>query len=569
MSNIRNSRINVNGTRPGGAPIVATGPRLVSDDDYLDFAAADRRIEEGLAHLNTKHAVVMLAGQARVAMEETRDVTFVRFEDFLKWYSNKKVATGTKKAGPNKGEDFIESWGALWLVWQKSAETPGRREYARVEFRPDLSKAQSEEAGVYNLFSGFAYEPSARESCQLFKDHWLNNICAGNKAHFLYQFAWFARIFQQPAAHKRPGVNLAFKSRAKGNGKSLIVDSIGKLLGPKYYTVARDAETITGQFNAHLERCLLLHAEEALWAGNRADQGILNSLTTNENLNIQRKGVDRYNAKNHINICVTSNEDWIVPASTDERRWAVFEVPMHEFTQKDDYFGAIVRELDQGGYARLLHELLTFDLTQVNLRKPPQTAALADQKLLSLRPVDAWLLDIAHNDRFLDNEGKTLSFGDAAFYRDAVYAAVGAFCKRNRKHAPIDSVIGRQLTETLGADLGKARSMYFLPPASTILDRMAAKLKITRKELDALLNDEPLHEMVSTDAVGHVCDAPEPEQEIPSVVPAVQSASVHAVPTIPAKPTYRVVPYEGIDSYTLISDDGAPTRPGGAPIVRR
>jgi hypothetical protein len=50
-------------------------------------------------------------------------------------------------------------------------------------------------------------------------------------------------------------------------------------------------------------------------------------------------------------------------------------------------------ELADGGREALLHDLSTFDLTQVDLRQIPRTAALFEQKVRSFHSIDAWWFD--------------------------------------------------------------------------------------------------------------------------------------------------------------------------------
>jgi hypothetical protein len=61
--------------------------------------------------------------------------------------------------------------------------------------------------------------------------------------------------------------------------------------------------------------------------------------------------------------------------------------------QDHGYFRAIVDQLNSGGREALLHHLLNFDLSTVNLRVVPKTMALLEQKLESLRPEEKWWLD--------------------------------------------------------------------------------------------------------------------------------------------------------------------------------
>jgi len=82
----------------------------------------------------------------------------------------------------------------------------------------------------------------------------------------------------------------------------------------------------------------------------------------------------------------------------EERRFAVFDVG-EEHTQDHAYFAAIEKQMDGGGREALLDYLLNFDLTGIELRQIPNTAALLDQKIASLPPEKGWLLDLLRNGR--------------------------------------------------------------------------------------------------------------------------------------------------------------------------
>jgi len=88
----------------------------------------------------------------------------------------------------------------------------------------------------------------------------------------------------------------------------------------------------------------------------------------------------------------------MVPASLEARRFAVFEISdAHQ--QDKPYFAAIAEEMNNGGREALLHELLSFDLSQVDLRTVPLTDALLDQKLESLSIQEAWWLELLQSGR--------------------------------------------------------------------------------------------------------------------------------------------------------------------------
>jgi hypothetical protein len=166
---------------------------------------------------------------------------------------------------------------------------------------------------------------------------------------------------------------------------------MGTLIGPHYLLVS-EPRYITGQFNSHMASLLMLHADEAFWAGDKRGEGRLKDIITGDTQPIEFKGLDPIQVKNFIRLFVTGNHDWLVPAGMMERRFAVFDVGDAQI-QNSDYFGAIEKEMSEGGREALLWWLLHFDLTQVNLRRVPKTAALLEQQIESSSPLEGWWFD--------------------------------------------------------------------------------------------------------------------------------------------------------------------------------
>src|SRR5208337_4425284 len=66
------------------------------------------------------------------------------------------------------------------------------------------------------------------------------------------------------------------------------------------------------------------------------------------------------------------------------------------------YFTAIADELESGGYAAVLHDLLAADLTDFNHRDVPDTAGLIQQKKLSLTGLDRWWFGVLERGSVVD-----------------------------------------------------------------------------------------------------------------------------------------------------------------------
>ncbi|MCJ2048365.1 DUF5906 domain-containing protein, partial [Methylobacterium sp. J-070] len=133
------------------------------------------------------------------------------------------------------------------------------------------------------------------------------------------------------------------------------------------------AEHLAGRFNGHLRDACLLFADEAYWPGDKGAEGSLKRLVTEPDLFIEAKGRDGITVANMLHIIMASNEDWIVPAGEDERRYAVFTVSA-DHMQDETWFRPLYAEIANGGLAAMLYDMLAHDLGDWHPRRIPKTA---------------------------------------------------------------------------------------------------------------------------------------------------------------------------------------------------
>ena len=317
--------------------------------------------------------VVMLEGRGSDGREEVRLLSLAGFKE---WTRPDSVYVG-------EGEERRKvKASTLWL------ESEDRRQYNGLVFDP----ARTAPASFYNLWRGFAVEPSSDasgEGCARFLDHVLQNVCSGDKALFLWVIGWFASIIQHPT--EKLGTSLVLRG-TQGTGKTIVGRLFGTLLGDHYALVA-DPRFIVGRFNSHLANCLLLQLDEATWGGNHDAAGKLKDLVTGNWQFIEYKGREPIKVRNYVRLLITGNNTWLVPAGMEERRFAVLDVAENA-RQNHAYFQALENEFNAGGREALLRFLLDFDLSTVNLKQIPSTAALDEQKLSSMSPEQTWWVDI-------------------------------------------------------------------------------------------------------------------------------------------------------------------------------
>lgn len=333
-----------------------------------------------VAEMNQEYAVLLL-GEGPVVLhegfdvEDRPDIQFLSVSGFHEWMRPNVVWIEERKVAKSK----------IWIGDE------ARRQFNGLVFDP----SKMSPSNFYNLWKGFAVQPAergAKATCQLFLNHVYENVCAGNEHWFAWVMAFFADMMQNPS--DKPGVALVLRG-TQGTGKTLIGTTIGTLVGRQHYQLVSDAQRVVGRFNSHLAQCLFLQLDEATWGGDHAAAGKLKDFITGDWQYIERKGRESVRVRNHARLLVTGNNDWLIPAAPEERRFAVFDMAEDQ-RQNGRYFGAIVAELEQGGYEALLRYLTDFDLTTVNLRDIPDTGALAEQKSRSLSVEQAWWLDILH-----------------------------------------------------------------------------------------------------------------------------------------------------------------------------
>lgn len=328
--------------------------------------------------LNDEYAFVTMGSSHRIIQETTDEdnnptVVHLNEETFHKKLASRKLQTGDAESKP------------LTRSWMTSSI---RRSYDGIVFSPGLKI----DPRFYNLWRGFSYKPLEKdevptevmiEAVRKFEEHLFVNVCDSNVDHYNWVYGWFAHIIQKP--WEKIGVALVMKGK-KGVGKNILLDSVGNLFA-NHFMVTAQKRYLSGQFNSHMENLLLMVLNEAFWSGSKEELGILKNLITEPTITIERKGVDSYDTKSRLRLAVIGNEGWLVPASDDERRYAVFNIG--EDRMQDTVFFTALREgMEAGGYRYLLTKLLAFDFSHINLREAPQTAGLLEQKERSLSPIE-------------------------------------------------------------------------------------------------------------------------------------------------------------------------------------
>jgi hypothetical protein len=262
--------------------------------------------------------------------------------------------------------------------------------------------------------------------------HLLDVVCRGDLQHFEYLLAWMAHLVQRP--WEAPGVVVVLRSQCEGTGKSTVLNWLASMLGIHALLLA-DPSQLVGRFNAHLETISFVGLNELGWAGDKESAAKLKSIISDPTISVERKHGGVYSVPNFLHIMATSNSDWVVPAGYRARRFFVLDVDPRR-AGDHAYFNALYQAANAGGIEALMHFLLGFQLSSVNLRDVPVTGALREQQERSLPLYVVWALDLA--DR-ADHAGRAgaITFGRTVATR-ALYDDYVAFAN-SRRTRPLDA----------------------------------------------------------------------------------------------------------------------------------
>jgi Primase C terminal 2 (PriCT-2)/Family of unknown function (DUF5906) len=388
-----------------------------------------------MAELNSRYAVVAVNGKVQVMNEESdpelsqRVITYSSRTDFLLRYENRFTWSDGEK------QDIATYW----------LRSPTRRQYEGVAFAPGREVPPT----YYNIWQGWSVPPDSRPSCQLYLDFIAEVICGGNAEAYAYVWGWMCHLFQRP--WELPGTTLVLRG-LPGSGKNTFVGPLAGLIGSHYIELS-SVDQLVGRFSGHMADKLLVFANEALWGGDKSAEGTFKALVTDHQSAVESKHRDIVSRANFKRTIIASNEAWCAPKGKYDRRLAVLDVIPTRLGHKP-YFEAIRQEMRKGGTRRLLHEMLTFDLSTFVVSEIPRCLREAgwDMAVASMRSVERWWVEVVtrgylYFDQTALNEERRYEWPHTEKC-DRVRSSYLAWCRRNNeRHIEHDGLMGKTLAE--------------------------------------------------------------------------------------------------------------------------
>lgn len=368
----------------------------LTDEDLIIDAQPESEEARVLRIMNRDHAFVIgdrepLYVKPGISLVDLETPTYdlVSPNVLSRFYKNKFVHV-QKTNGKGHVSWEKKSWFEFW------DNHPQRREYTGSIYKPsaDTTDIDMGDRGVYlNEFMGWPYTKlnRGRGQWKLFSNLIYRVLAGGNDRYYDYIIKWMAYSVQNPEGAQQ--VLMVFQG-SKGVGKSLVAERWKRLFGSGGMTTQR-MEDLTGQFNSRLRTTSALLMEEGIWAGDKTAENRLKQLVTGGSVQTEAKFGNSKETRNHLAIIMNTNEEWAVPATPDERRFAVFEAE-EAWPKNDPYFGQVIREMDyEGGMQAFFYDLFHMDLEGWRPSEDiPMTPALKRQMATTMGPMSTWWAEI-------------------------------------------------------------------------------------------------------------------------------------------------------------------------------
>jgi hypothetical protein len=148
-------------------------------------------------------------------------------------------------------------------------------------------------------------------------ENYILNLCSFDKNTYDYLIRWVAQMLLYPAIKTIVPTIIS----KQGSGKGNFIELLRKLMGPsKVLETPSPDRDVWGNFNSVMVNAFLVNCDELSKKQQENADGIIKSLITNTVININQKGVDVFQVASYHRFLMTTNKEFCITTSEDDRR---------------------------------------------------------------------------------------------------------------------------------------------------------------------------------------------------------------------------------------------------------
>jgi hypothetical protein len=378
--------------------------------DYLKLSQNPISGHEAMKYIFNNFALILNGGSAFYITKNfshrsdgTRVVSYQRLK--YKSISDIPGRLSVKLVNPETGraEVHVIAIFKLLAVWQSSIA------YGEMRFSPFGAKMEYDwtDKKIFNTFTGFInqYDPEFvidDSKFARFFEHIRGAWCNDDVKLFEFTVKLLAYMVQFP--HLKTAVAMIVMG-PEGLGKNFVMELWRDyVIGKCYFLETSSIDSITNKFNAGLESNLMVVLNEAAKVNKSVEankaQEVVKDLITEKHRRYERKGQDAYMGACYNNVIMFSNNDYVVRASTEMRRFVFYKGSGRFIGKELEHFAPIEKDFveDDAG-KHLYHHLMSIDLTGFHpQRSAPTTAVKEELKQAAIEKPIQWMISCINNE---------------------------------------------------------------------------------------------------------------------------------------------------------------------------
>lgn len=264
--------------------------------------------------------------------------------------------------------------------WLETKELRTKYNYSVFEPNPNFDDPEA-----FNFWRG--YVEAKQGSVERFYNH-IDILIKGTqeqKEHLIKKIAYTIKY-----PHINIGNVVALRGK-EGSGKTTAIAELLMAVCPNHSMMTSNLEEFLTGFNGETVYIKYVLGEEALWGGDKTLQGKFKHAVTGQTRKIEIKGITSFHVDNYCQFFFTTNEDWVLPVSENDRRGEIYDCTDILIGNRK-YFAEYIEWLHGEGKHALMHHFLhEIDLEGFDPREVVENEAKLDVKLQSLGHVEKFI----------------------------------------------------------------------------------------------------------------------------------------------------------------------------------